>query len=183
MEIDDCRPVYQRKCEVKFEEKCWIIPSQKCEPKFSKECETFKNQLCSEVPVQKCRTVQDRKCSNFKVTFQKWVFTFFSHFTLQRKNCSKGKELKCEDEYVKSCEDRKDGYKGFTRRCEGIPIRKCHEVFQYLLKICADIRYQKMLTWICPFLHFFFKDKLKTTAFSVAPLPNFVSPILPNLRV
>ena len=36
--------------------------------------------------------------------------------------------MDCENEYVESCNDRKDGYKGFTRKCEGIPLRKCHEV-------------------------------------------------------
>ena len=24
--------------------------------------------------------------------------------------------------------DTKHGYKGFTRKCEGVPLRKCHEV-------------------------------------------------------
>ena len=31
---------------------------------------------------------------------------------------------------VKSCSDRKDGYKGFTRKCSGVPLRKCHQVWQ-----------------------------------------------------
>ena len=29
---------------------------------------------------------------------------------------------------MKSCDDTKHGYKGFTRKCEGVPLRKCHEV-------------------------------------------------------
>lgn len=39
-----------------------------------------------------------------------------------------GKEIKCENDYIESCNDMKNGYKGFTRKCEGVPISKCHEV-------------------------------------------------------
>ena len=39
-----------------------------------------------------------------------------------------GKEIKCENDYIESCNDKKNGYKGFTRKCEGVPLSKCHEV-------------------------------------------------------
>ena len=42
----------------------------------------------------------------------------------QRKNCHSGKKIQCENEYVEDCNDTKHGYKGFTRRCEGVPLRK-----------------------------------------------------------
>ena len=42
----------------------------------------------------------------------------------QRKNCHSGKKIECENEYVEDCNDTKHGYKGFTRRCEGVPLRK-----------------------------------------------------------
>ena len=29
---------------------------------------------------------------------------------------------------MKSCDDTKHGYRGFTRKCEGVPLRRCHEV-------------------------------------------------------
>ena len=48
--------------------------------------------------------------------------------SFQRKQCNKGMKIECENEYVKSCSDTKRGYKGFTRKCEGVPLRKCHEV-------------------------------------------------------
>ena len=54
------------------------------------------------------------------------MYLIFSSF--KRKNCNMGKEIKCENDYIKSCNDKKNGYKGFTRKCEGIPISKCHEV-------------------------------------------------------
>ena len=47
---------------------------------------------------------------------------------IQRKTCNTAKKLECETEYVESCKDMKNGYKGFTRKCEGTPIRKCHQV-------------------------------------------------------
>ena len=42
----------------------------------------------------------------------------------QRKNCHNGKKIECENEYVEDCNDTRHGYKGFTRRCEGVPLRK-----------------------------------------------------------
>ena len=93
------------------------------------------DQRCREVPVKKCRTVQEHKCSKIKVTID-WLFRekevditlTGSYVGDQRKKCHQGQSLECEEDHVKSCEDTKHGYKGFTRKCEGVPLRRCHEV-------------------------------------------------------
>ena len=40
----------------------------------------------------------------------------------------RGEQSTCQACQVKECNDRKNGYHGFTRKCSGVPLRKCSQV-------------------------------------------------------
>ena len=87
------------------------------------------DQRCREVPIKKCRTVQEHKCSKIKVTIDCFGEKSQCYFLgSQRKKCHQGQTIECEEDHVKSCDDTQHGYRGFTRKCEDLPLRRCHEV-------------------------------------------------------
>ena len=83
----------------------------RCKKEVREDCHTVEERECGEEGKDlRCRTVQERHCSPVK-----------------ERRCSTRKQLECRNEFKESCNDKKNGYHGFTRTCRDVPVRKCEQ--------------------------------------------------------